>query len=87
MRDFQRSIRGWFGMVNNSTPAETRTKTTPPPPAVEEQPIIEKLDMIIEDLEIIIDEISNPTPPNEELKEAVKEYKRKNKNTDEEVQQ
>ena len=33
---YQRSIRGWFNMINNSTPAETKIKT-PPTPAIEEK--------------------------------------------------
>jgi hypothetical protein len=78
MRDFQRSIRGWFGMINNSTPAETKTKTfiDPPQPGEEQPvtpPVIEKLDLIIDELEVV--------------KEEVKEYKKKKNINGEEVQQ
>jgi hypothetical protein len=72
---YQKSIRGWFNMVNNAISAENKVKTpvTPPPPPVEpETPtIIEKLDSIIENLEIISEEVKEI--------ENIKEPKRKNK--------
>jgi hypothetical protein len=66
MRDFQRSIRGWFGMINNSTPAENKVKTAVIPPQSTE----EKLDSIIEEVETIKEEIKETKNKNKSTDEV-----------------
>jgi hypothetical protein len=65
---YLKSIRGWFNMVNNSTPAESKTRTYVPPPSQEESIVEEPTvnEEIIEAEEITRKRSKNKSENNEE---------------------